>query len=81
MGPGKYVYTREFTEDDNPKRFCRQDIVAQFRERVRYIIFLIDMINIDRIFDLINRQNQKGISIADVYFLTTLSPACLIIRF
>ncbi len=59
MGPGKYVYTREFTEDDNPKRFCRQDIVAQFRERVRYIIFLIDIINIDRLLDLINRQNQK----------------------
>jgi len=35
MGPGKYVYTREFTEDDNPKRFCRQDIVAQFRERLK----------------------------------------------
>ncbi len=59
MGPGKYVYTREYTEDDNPNRFCRQDIVAQFRERVWYNISFIDIINVDRLFDLINSQNKK----------------------
>ena len=37
--------------------------------------FLIDIVNIDGLCDLINRQNRKGISIADKYLYKHFLPA------
>ncbi len=48
-----------------------------FCQKLTFYYYKMDIISTDGLCGIINRQNQKGISIADKYSLTTFSLTCL----